>query len=210
MSCGSPFFLRRMANFVSGGTGDVDMSVDYRDVVLMLDRLVYAKMVETNDIRKVFRKVMTPVRKAVQAAAKQYLGADPREAWKGVRVITLKKGAGAVVGLLNPYKRGAPTAYVKPRGGRSGITRNRAISDRTRTVEGYAGKDRAWILRIVNQGTDARFAGTRGTLKKKAYRNAITGKKFFASASGAAMKQAEAALAKELGKIIDNVQKKKE
>lgn len=198
-----------MANFVSGGTGDVDMSVDYRDVVLMLDRLVYAKMVEANDIRKVFRKVMTPVRKAVQHTAKQYLGADPREAWKGVRVITLKKGAGAVVGLLNPYRRGAPTAYVKPRGGRSGITRNRAISDRTRTVEGYAGKDRAWILRIVNQGTDdARFAGTRGTLKKKAYRNAITGKKFFASASGAAMKQAEAALAKELGKIIDNVQKK--
>lgn len=197
-----------MANFVSGGTGDVDMSVDYGDVVLMLDRLVYAKMVETNDIRKVFRKVMTPVRKAVQNAAKQSLGTDPRNAWKGVRVITLKKGAGAVVGLLNPYKRGAPTAYMRPRGGRSGITRNRAISERTRTVEGYEGKDRAWILRIVNQGTEARFAGTRGTLKTKAHRGVISAKKFFGAVSAPAMKQAEAALAVELGKIIDNVQKK--
>ena len=196
-----------MANFVSGGTGDIDLSVDHREVVLMLDRLVYAKMVEANDIRKVFRKVMTPVRKAVQNAARQNLGTDPRDAWKGVRVITLKKGAGAVVGLLNPFKRGAPTAYTKPRGGRSGITRNRAVSERTKTVEGYQGKDRAWILRIVNQGTDARFAGTRGTLKRKAYRGVMTAKKFFASASGPAMKQAEAALAQELGKIIDKVQK---
>lgn len=210
MSCGSPFFLRRMANFVSGGTGDVDMSVDYGDVVLMLDRLVYARMVETNDIRKVFRKVMAPVRKAVQSAAKQNLGTDPREAWKGVRVITLKKGAGAVVGLLNPYKRGAPTAYMKPRGGRSGIMRNRQKSDRTRMVEGYTGKDRAWILRIVNQGSESRMAGTRGTLKKEANRGAITAKKFFGSVSAPAMKQAEASLAVELGKIIDNVQKKKE
>lgn len=197
-----------MANFVTGGTGDVDMSVDYGDVVRTLDRLVYAKMVEAKDIRKVFRKVLTPVRKAVQNAARQNLGTDPREAWKGVRVITLKKGAGAVVGLLNPYKRGAPTAYQKPRGGRSGITRNRAKSDLTVKVEGYQGKDRAWILRIVNQGTEGRYAGTRGTLKKRAYRGAISAKKFFGGASGAAMKQAEAALAKELGKIIDNVQKK--
>lgn len=196
-----------MANFVSGGTGDIDLSVDHREVVLMLDRLVYAKMVEANDIRKVFRKVMTPVRKAVQNAARQNLGTDPRDAWKGVRVITLKKGAGAVVGLLNPFKRGAPTAYTKPRGGRSGITRNRAVSERTKTVEGYQGKDRAWILRIVNQGTDARFAGTRGTLKRQAYRGVMTARKFFASASGPAMKQAEAALAQELGKIIDKVQK---
>lgn len=175
----------------------------------MLDRLVYSKMVETNDIRKVFRKVMAPVRKVVQDAAKGAIPNDPREAWKGVRVITLKKGAGAVVGLLNPYGGIKSSGiYRKPRGGRSGIIRHRAKSDRTKQVEGYFGKDRAWILRILNQGTvnGPRMAGTRGTLKKKANRGELTAKKFF-NAVEPAMKQAEKNLAVELGKIIDKVQK---
>ena len=79
-------------------------------------------------------------------------------------------------------------------------------------VEGYEGKDRAWILRIVNQGTIGRFAGTRkpSNLRYTAYRGVITAKKFFGSVSAPAMKQAEKNLAIELGKIIDNVQKKKE
>lgn len=175
----------------------------------MLDRLVYSKMVETNDIRKVFRKVMAPVRKIVQNSAKQAIPNDPREAWKGVRVITLKKGAGAVVGLLNPYGGIKSSGiYRKPRGGKSGIIRNRAKSDRTKQVEGYFGKDRAWILRILNQGTvnGPRMAGTRGTLKKEANRGELTAKKFF-NAAEPAMKQAEKNLAVELGKIIDKVQK---
>lgn len=198
-----------MANFVSQGAFDVDFSIENKEVLLMLDRLVYSKMVETNDIRKVFRKVMAPVRKVVQNAAKGAIPNDPREAWKGVRVITLKKGAGAVVGLLNPYGGIKSSGiYRKPRGGRSGIIRHRAKSDRTKQVEGYFGKDRAWILRIINQGTvnGPRMAGTRGTLKKEANRGELTAKKFF-NAAEPAMKQAEKNLAVELGKIIDKVQK---
>ena len=198
-----------MANFVSQGAFDIDFSIENKEVLLMLDRLVYSKMVETNDIRKVFRKVMAPVRKVVQNAAKGAIPNDPREAWKGVRVITLKKGAGAVVGLLNPYGGIKSSGiYRKPRGGRSGIIRHRAKSDRTKQVEGYFGKDRAWILRIINQGTvnGPRMAGTRGTLKKEANRGELTAKKFF-NAAEPAMKQAEKNLAIELGKIIDKVQK---
>lgn len=198
-----------MANFVLQGAFDIDFSIENKEVLLMLDRLVYSKMVETNDIRKVFRKVMSPVRKAVQNAAKQSLGTDPRDAWKGVRVITLKKGAGAVAGLLNPYGGIKSSGiYRKPRGGKSGIIRNRAKSDRTKQVEGYFGKDRAWILRIINQGTvnGPRMAGTRGTLKKEANRGELTAKKFF-NAAEPAMKQAEKNLAVELGKIIEKVQK---
>lgn len=175
----------------------------------MLDRLVYAKMIKTNDIRKVFRKVMTPVRKVIQNAAKTAVPNDPRESWRGVRVITLKNGAGAVVGLLNPFGPArSMVLHRKPRGGKSGIIRNRPKSDRTKQVEGYFGKDRAWILRIVNQGTTGRFAGTRGTLKHKAYRGVISAKKFF-RASEPAMKQAERSLATELGKMIEKVQKER-
>jgi hypothetical protein len=75
-------------------------------------------------------------------------------------------------------------------------------------VEGYFGKDRAWILRIINQGTvnGPRVAGKRGTLKKEANRGELTAKKFF-NAAEPAMKQAERQLATELGKIIENVSK---
>lgn len=184
------------------------MSVEHEKLVLMLDRLVYAKLVEAKAIRRVFREVMKPVRDTVQNAARQHLGTDRRKAWKGVRVITLRKGAGAVVGLLNP--KGSVkylTLFQKPRGGASGIIRNRSRSDKTKINEGLYGKDRAWLLRIVNQGTGDRMAGKNGTLRKTANRGRMTAKKFFASASGPAMKQAEAALAQELGKIIDKVQK---
>lgn len=186
---------------------DIDLSVDNRELVLMLDNLVYANLIKTNDIRKVFRKVMTPVRKTIQTAAKGAIPNDPRNAWQGVRVITLKKGAGAVIGLLDP---GGPARssvlHRKPRGGKSGIIRNRSKSDRTKQVEGYFGKDRAWILRIVNQGTDGRFAGSRGTLKKEAYRGVIKPKKFFRVAEPA-MKQAERSFANELGNLIEKVSK---
>lgn len=201
---------RRTSNFRGvRGQSDIDMSVDNKELVLMLDRLVYAKMIKTNDIRKVFRKVMTPVRKVIQNAAKTAVPNDPRESWRGVRVITLKNGAGAVVGLLNPFGPArSMVLYRKPRGGKSGIIRNRPKSDRTKQVEGYFGKDRAWILRIVNQGTTSRFAGTRGTLKHEAYRGVISAKKFF-RASEPAMKQAERSLATELGKMIEKVQKER-
>ena len=195
----------------SRGSLDVNFSVDNKEVLLALDRLVYSKMVKAKDIRSVFRKIMSPVRTVVVNAAKQAIPFDPRKSWKGVRVIIDKKGEGAVVGLLDPRKAGTPSSYQKPRGGKSGIIRNRKKSKRTKDVEGYAGKDRAWILRIVNQGTIGRFAGTRkpSNLRYTAYRGVIKPKNFF-NAAKPAMKQAEAALGKELGKIIDNVQKKKE
>ena len=207
---GGLFLGSNMADFRNSGAFDVDMSVDYKDVVLMLDRLVYSKMVEANDVRKLFRIVMAPVRKSVQQSARQAIPNDPRDSYKGMRVITLKKGAGAVFGLLNPFSSAKSMyLYRKPRGGKSGIIRNREKSDRTKQVEGYYGKDRAWILRILNQGTvnGPRKAGTRGTLKKEANRGTITAKKFF-NAAAPAMKQAEKALAVELGKLIEKESKK--
>lgn len=196
-----------MARFATKGAFDGDLSVDNRELVSMLERLVYQEIVKTNDIRKVFRKVMTPVRKAAQAGAKAAIPNDPREAWRAVRVITLKKGAGAVAGLLNPYSVSTMRLFAKPKGGKSGIIRKRAISKHTRQTESYYGKDRAFILRILNQGTEERKAGTRGTLKKEANRGTITAKKFFRCVEQP-MKQAEQELAKELGAIIEKATKK--
>lgn len=187
------------------GTGDVNLQVDNREFVAMLERLQYQNLVKSSDIRKVFAKVAKPVKVSVQQGARSAMRSDPRKAWKAVRVITLKGGKGVVVGLLNPRKAGnAMSVPQKATGGKSGIRRHRKRSARTNQVDGYQGADRAWLLRIVNQGTvnGPREAGTRGTLKKTANRGELTAKRFFDRAE-AGMKQASQSLATELGKIIE-------
>ena len=187
------------------GRFDVNLEVDNRAFVEMLERLQYQNLVKSSDIRKVFAKVAKPVKVSVQQAARSAMRSDPRKAWKAVRVITLKGGKGVVVGLLNPRKAGnAMSVPQKATGGKSGIRRHRKRSARTNQVDGYRGADRAWLLRIVNQGTvnGPREAGTRGTLKKTANRGELTAKRFFDRAE-AGMKQASQSLATELGKIIE-------
>ena len=190
------------------GRFDVNLSVDNREFIEMCERLRYKGLVKTSDIRKVFAKVAKPVKQTVQQGARGAMKKDTRKAWKAVRVITLKGGKGVIVGLLNPRKAGNAMAVPpKPSGGRSGIPRNRKRSERTNQVDGYQGADRAFILRMHNQGTVSRMAGTRGTLKKEANRGALTAKRFFDRAEPA-MKQASQSLAAELGKIIEKRAKK--
>lgn len=206
-----PFLLEQMAgkrsytgNFGGvQGRFDVNLEVDNREFVEMCERLQYTNIVKSSDIRKVFAKVAKPVKKTVQQAARASMNKDPRKSWKGVRVITLKEGKGVVVGLLNPRKASNSMALPPKRtGGRSGIRRNRKRSERTNQVDGYQGADRSFILRMHNQGTTGRFAGTRGTLKYEAYRGVLTAKRFFDRAEPA-MKQAVGQLTTELGKIIE-------
>lgn len=192
------------------GTGDVNLQVDNREFVAMLERLQYQNLVKSSDIRKVFAKVAKPVKVSVQQGARASMKKDPRKAWKGVRVITLKGGKGVVVGLLNPRKAGNAMAVgSNSTGGKSGIRRHRKRSERTNQVDGYQGADRSFILRIVNQGTKngPRDAGTRGTLKKTANRGEITAKRFFDRAASG-MQRASQQLSVELGKIIEQKSKK--
>jgi hypothetical protein len=190
------------------GRFDVNLEVDNREFVEMLDRLRYENLVKTSDVRKVFAKVAKPVKQSVQQGFRASVKSDPRKAWKGVRVITLKGGKGVIVGLLNPRKAGNAMAVgSRSTGGRSGIRRKRKRSARTNQVDGYQGADRSFILRMHNQGTEIRFAGTRDGNMRRAKRGVLTAKRFFDRAE-AGMKQASRSLAQELGKIIENRAKK--
>lgn len=190
------------------GTGDVNLQVDNRDFVEMLDRLRYENLVKSSDVRKVFAKVAKPVKQSAQQGARSSMKKDPRKAWKGVRVITLKGGKGVVVGLLNPRKAGNAMAVgSNSTGGRSGIRRKRKRSARTNQVDGYQGADRSFILRMHNQGTESRMAGTRDGNMKAANRGRLTAKRFFDRAASG-MQRASQQLSVELGKIIE--QKSKE
>ena len=190
------------------GTGDVNLQVDNRDFVEMLDRLRYENLVKSSDVRKVFAKVAKPVKQSVQQGARSFMKKDPRKAWKGVRVITLKGGKGVVVGLLNPRKAGNAMAVgSNSTGGKSGIRRKRKRSARTNQVDGYQGADRSFILRMHNQGTESRMAGTRDGNMKAANRGRLTAKRFFDRAASG-MQRASQQLSVELGKIIEQKSKK--
>ena len=190
------------------GKGDINLQVDNREFVEMCDRLLYDNIVKTSDIRKAFAKVAKPVKKDVQQAFRASVRKDPRKASKGVRIITLKKGKGVVVGLLNPRKAGNAMAIgSNSTGGKSGIRRRRKRSARTNQVDGYVGADRSFILRMLNQGTEKRIAGTRDGNIRPANRGQLTAKRFFDRAE-AGMKKASQSLAQELGKIIERKSKK--
>ena len=190
------------------GTGDVNLQVDNREFVAMLDRLRYENLVKSSDVRKVFAKVAKPVKQSVQQGARSSMKKDPRKAWKGVRVITLKGGKGVVVGLLNPRKAGNAMAVgSNSTGGKSGIRRKRKRSERTNQVDGYQGADRSFILRMHNQGTESRMAGTRDGNMKAANRGRLTAKRFFDRAASG-MQRASQQLSVELGKIIEQKSKK--
>ena len=189
------------------GTGDVNLQVDNRDFVEMLDRLRYDNLVKSSDVRKVFAKVAKPVKQSAQQGARSSMKKDPRKAWKGVRVITLKGGKGVVVGLLNPRKAGNAMAVgSNSTGGKSGIRRHRKRSARTNQVDGYQGADRSFILRMHNQGTESRMAGTRDGNMKAANRGRMTAKRFFDRAASG-MQRASQQLSVELGKIIEKKSK---
>ena len=190
------------------GTGDVNLQVDTRDFVELLDRLRYDNLVKASDVRKVFAKVAKPVKQSAQQGARSSMKKDPRKAWKGVRVITLKGGKGVVVGLLNPRKAGNAMAVgSNSTGGKSGIRRHRKRSARTNQVDGYQGADRSFILRMHNQGTESRMAGTRDGNMKAANRGRLTAKRFFDRAASG-MQRASQQLSVELGKIIEQKSKK--
>ena len=190
------------------GKGDINLQVDNREFVEMCDRLLYDNIVKTSDIRKAFAKVAKPVKKDVQQAFRASVKSDRRKASRGVRIITLKKGKGVVVGLLDPRKAGNAMAIgSNSTGGKSGIRRKRKRSARTNQVDGYKGADRSFILRMLNQGTEKRIAGTRDGNIRPANRGQLTAKRFFDRAE-AGMKKASQSLAQELGKIIEQKSKK--
>lgn len=192
------------------GSFDVNLQADNTEFIAMLERLKYDNLLKTSDLRAVFAKVAKPVKTDVQRAARASMQKDPRKAWKGVRLITLKKGKGVVVGLLDPKKAGNAMAVPKrPTGGKSGIRRNRKRSERTNQVDGYQGADRSFILRMLNQGTVERYAFVGSNIRNKgtkANRGKLSAKRFFDRAE-AGMRRANDALAQELGKIIEKKSK---
>ena len=121
-------------------------------------------------IRKIIREELKDAAKRLREDAKYEMKEDPRKAYRAVKSSIYRKILGGNVSILNPRKAGARYQLVRPRKldqnphQRGGNRRKR--NERTNAVDSYFGKDRAFILRFVNNGTNDRQTryGNRGRI----------------------------------------------
>ena len=112
-------------------------------------------------IREVIRKVLSEARKSMQRSAKTGLNmnADPRNAYKAVRMAVYRRIFGGQVNILQSYNA-MPGVYYEPPRHPSHRGGNRMKqSTRTHDLMSYQGADRGFILRFLNAGTEVRYSG---------------------------------------------------
>jgi len=155
-----------------------------------------------NRINEVIRQALAQVRKTLQSDARSGLqmDSDPRHAYKAVRYAVYRRIFGGQVNILQSRRAGAMRLYEPPHtlkeGQRGGNRRRR--TQRTTDLMSYEGKDRGFILRFLNAGTDTRRTryGNRG---------AIAPRNWFGPASQQQLQHASANLDKMIDDIIRGI-----
>lgn len=161
----------------------------------------YAQIDKKATQKKLVDTELKRVQKATQQAAKSALGSDPRQAYKGVRVVKYKRIMGGNVNILSPRK-GA--TYVITSGSLVARQRNRYVSERTKALQSYAGPSRSFVLRFIEGGiTTPRTAGTKYSSRGgSGNRGIITARRFMTTAQSE-MSTAPDRLWKQLEIIFD-------
>ena len=172
------------------------------DGLVKEQKALEALMMSNPDMEKkvqgLIRKVLMTVRRAVAQQAKGAMRSDPRQAYKAVKTAVYRQILGGSVSILQK-RRGSVqfSDYEPPRKQRAPWARggNRIPrSQRTNDLIHYAGADRSFVLRFINQGTSQRESryGNRGSIRARG---------FFATSSHQAMRKA----ADELTQLIDQL-----
>lgn len=182
--------------------------IDARGALGLLKHLDYEDL-SKKALKGAIRTEIKEARKETSHGVKSVIGTlgknptgDPRGTWKAVKMSVYRGGKysdeGGNISILN--RRSAKTmALDRPKkGGKSGITRKREVSDRTKQVNAYRGVDRAFILRFNNQGTQTRTT-------KFGNRGLIPAGDFFGNLSETAMSKANTRLTSRIEKLIRQV-----
>ena len=100
----------------------------------------------------------------VVQATRTAVPADPREAWRAVSLgYSDRKGSPVLFLGINETRDVDKRAWNPRRKGTRGV---RAISARTKALNTYFGRSRAFVLRFLNTGTQVRYTNTRGRWNK--------------------------------------------
>lgn len=184
------------------GAFEVDGLIKQRED---LERLMMSNPEMEKKVQGLIRKVLLIARREISNIAKANIQSDPRNAYKAVKTAVYKRILGGSVSILNRRKHDAMFLYEPPRKLRPGQRGGNRVprSARTEAVMSYQGADRAWILRILNQGTTDRMAGSRNG-RLNGNRGRIASRNFFSNNSQQIMQRA----ADDLSQLIDELIKK--
>lgn len=199
------------------------------DSVIMESHKVLEAALSTNPktqavLRKTIRKYIMEARQQVINNIK-FNNGDPRQSRQAVRTAVYKKVLGANLNILNGRQARHGSSYEPPRkvypgmkGHRGGNRRIR--SQRTQDMMTLDPKDRGFILRFVNSGTNPRYANGRNVtgnnrnlrnffaLQEEGdyYRGSIAPRNFFKNTGNRALAQMadnlSTAIEEELTKIL--------
>lgn len=166
-------------------------------------------------VRSVIRKVMSSAKSALSKDAKTSLQmkSDPRHAYKAVRYAVYKRLLGGQVNILSQRHAGTETNYTPPRtlveGKRGGNRRQRT----SRNLDKYEGRDRGFILRWLNAGTEERNVEFKTNAKRHedkwnhhpntGYRGHIVARNWFGPASLRELQQAAAQMQTLIDQVIN-------
>lgn len=139
----------------------VDIKVDQQSVE-QTNRALAALMVSSPEtrkrIQKIIREELKEARKTLKSDAREAMKSDPRKAYLAVRYSVYRKILGGNLNILASRRAGQRAALIQDRtlqpGQRGG--NRRPVSSRTDNLSTYYGKDRGFILRFLDSGTDNR------------------------------------------------------
>jgi hypothetical protein len=170
-----------------------------------LESLMMSNPAMEKRVQQLIRKVLLVARREISGAARCKMSSDPRQAYKAVKMSVYRQILGGNVSLLNKRRASGTTSYEPPRKLRQGQRGGNRVprGQRTDEVMHYAGPDRAFILRFLNQGTTSRVAGSRGG-RLSGNRGSIAPRAFFDSSSHAAIQKAAGELSSLIDELIRN------
>ena len=170
-------------------------------------------------LRGVIRKVLGEARANLQKDAQSGLQmqSDPRKAYKAVRFAVYKRLFGGQVNILQSSKTVKGNYAPTPKGLPSRGGNRRTRSQRTQDLMDYEGISRGFVLRFLNAGTDARYAGYGRNGKTQAdkdrfvlrtggrgFRGSIAARNWFGGASHAQLERAAGAIQTIIDRIIND------
>lgn len=192
--------------FVSMGSGGSSAANGMMDVEINMDAVRrhiddLGKMLLSKDdpmhqqLRTIIRKEIKAARSRVSRDVHASVSNDPRAAFRAVRHTVYKSVFGGTLNILSPRRAGARYQLQRSRKldanphQRGGNRRPR--TQRTEALETYYGKDRGFVLRFLNSGTNTRHIAIGVNARMGGNRGSISGRGVF---STSALFQSQAAI----------------
>ena len=159
-------------------------------------------------IQRIIRIVLTEAKKDMELVAQASMKSSPRQAYKAVKTSVYRRILGGNMSILDRKKTSGTTNYEPPRKLRPGQRGGNRVprGERTERALKYDPEQQAYVLRILNKGTDDRMAGTRGG-RLHGNRGSIAPREFFSSNSRNIISKAAGKLDALIDEVIKNEMK---